>query len=174
MPENSRLPGSDIDRLALGRVLRHRFGKSLDSVELQNALDEGVDKTIQALTIHTIEDPSAYANMACNSVAIKMIKRKTRECSMTKLVIERDSEDGAAGSREAEDMVRQIFKRMIPTWQEVLKLGSEGFSVGEIAEKIGKTKKAIYHLKERAEKKFYELGIKLGMSPPRNNRARPG
>ncbi len=157
------------ERKNLIRSLRLLFGKKIEPVDIETAVSEGIEAYIRASKdspTEFVEAAYGYIYTAAKRAIIKRLRRAGHERPMSEVIQEPAALDPKERSFEAEDMVHEIFEHLSEDYQKVLLAHNEGYEIVEIAETMNRTVPATYKLLERAEKRFMEVGIKLGMSPP--------
>ncbi len=170
------MDGSDFesDRKRLIRSFRVGFGKKVDPVDIESAISEGFEAYLSAVKNGTLapdETPYGYTHTAAYHAILKLLRRRAHERPICEVTEEPDAHDLAERSFEAKDAVHEIFEHLSEDYREVLFADIEGYNIDEIAEQINRSVSAAYKLLERAKKRFYEVGIKLGI-PPSNNHAK--
>ncbi len=175
-PERSRV---------FGEMCRE-FGRKIPRAEIAIAVDEACEEWYGANAAERIENSESrygYVRRAARDQLLNILRRKQHEISITHLraELERngntewdpDAHDGADAARDWKGDLRWLLKKIPKGWRRVEELYRiEGYSEDDIAEMLGRTKKAISRIVEKAEKRMEELGIKyLGYPPPNKNRA---
>jgi RNA polymerase sigma factor (sigma-70 family) len=156
------------ERKKLIRLLKLGFGKKIDSVDIETAVSEGFEAYLRAVKNGTLapdETPYGYTHESAYHAILRLLRRRAHERPISEVTEEPDAHDPAERSLEAKDAVRKIFEHLSEDYQEVLLAHYEGYNVEEIAEKMNRSVPATYKLLERAKKRFYEVGIKLGIPP---------
>lgn len=168
--ENPVLP----ERARIIRVLTREFCGEFTAPNIQDAADEGYTKWYEAVECGEVRELSsrpAYVFHCARNYLFRLIRRKVHELPMSEVTCDCDTMDGPDAERIAKGEVNYLFSKLPGPWKQVMQLfWIEGFEIQEIAERMPRSKKAVYHLKEKAEKRFAEIGIKeLGYPPCKNH-----
>ncbi len=157
------------------RILAREFHGEFALPDIEDAVDAGYEKWFERAWCGAAgleKSRAAYVFHCARNHLLKLLRRKAHELPLSEVTWELMTCDDTETGPNAEGDVRYLLSSLPKPWKRVMQLfWIEGFEIAEIAELMQRSKGAIYHIKEKAEKRCLELGIKnLGYAPQQEPR----
>ena len=156
------------------RILAREFHGEFALPDIEDAVDAGYEKWFEraACGAAGFEKSRAGYIFRCSRNKLLRLLERVHEVPLSTITSELIAGEDPGMERDAKGDVRYLFSKLPKPWKRVMQLfWIEGFEIAEIAELMQRSKGAIYHIKEKAEKRCLELGIKnLGYAPQQEPR----
>jgi RNA polymerase sigma factor (sigma-70 family) len=158
----------ETQRPALLASMCRSFGKKIDRADIENAISEAIEARLKAIRngiIESNENDLPYLRVAAKNALLKRLRRSEHERPMSEETTEFGILDPAAMSIEDKDMLRTILNGLPDNYREIIQMCHyEGYTIEQISQIKCRSIKSVYHLKEKAEKRMLEIGVKNGMT----------